>query len=157
MASCPLALRFLALTAVRASEAAGARWDEIDGDTWTIPPGRMKAGRAHQVPLSPAALAVLQQARGLAIQSEFVFPGRGAGGVNPGALRNRWVRMRLRGVPHGLRTSFRRWCQDAGHDREVAEACLAHRTGNRVEQAYARSTMLERRRDLMVAWAKYMC
>ena len=137
--------RFVALTATRSGEARGADWSEISGDTWTIPADRMKAGREHRVPLSPQALEVLGS-RG---------EGPVFGKVGDSTLMALFRRLDI-GTVHGLRSSFRSWCQDSAVDREVAEACLAHRVGNQAEQAYSRSDLLDRRREVMARWASYI-
>lgn len=157
-------LEFLILTAARSGEARGARWAEIDWDAraWVIPAERMKAGKPHRVPLSDAAMAILERTRGL--DHEWVFPSAVRakdGSARPQsdavfvALLKRMGRAGF--VPHGFRSSFRDWCSEFAHvDREVAEAALAHATGNAVEQAYLRSDFFARRRALMDAWAGFV-
>lgn len=168
------ALRFAILTAARSGEVRGARWSEIDVQTavWTVPGSRMKAGRTHRVPLSPAALAVLDVVRPLARgPGDLVFPGGRAGkplsdmslsevvrrmneGGEPGAPP-RWRDAEGRAaVPHGFRASFRMWAGETRPEgREVVEMALAHTIKDKTEAAYARTDMLERRRPLMDAWA----
>lgn len=154
-----LALRFLALTAARSGEVRGARWREVDPESvkWTIPASRMKARREHRVPLSSAALAVLERADGLR--------GRGRGLLFPGvqgkmigvSVFGRLLRdLKIDCSPHGFRSSFRSWCSDEGIDRELAEQALAHAVGSQVEQCYARSDVLERRREVMEAWGAFL-
>ena len=146
-----LALRFVALTACRVSEVARAKWSEIDGGVWTIPASRMKTKKEHRVPLSSAALRVLAEAKS---DSPFVFPGRGG---KPIARQS--IGRALNGTkatPHGFRSSFRDWCSETGVPREVAERALAHVVGNRVEAAYNRTDLLERRREVMEAWGRYL-
>lgn len=153
-----LALEFLVLTAARSGEVRGARWDEINVEaaTWTIPAERTKPGREHRVPLSGRALAVLRIAEEFGDGSGLVFPSA-AGGVISSATLAKVVRdLRIDCVPHGFRTSFRVWCGDTGVDREVAEAALAHLVRNKVEAAYARGTLFERRRKVMEAWSQYL-
>lgn len=152
-----LALRFIALTAVRLGEAVGADWAEIDMETatWTIPASRMKAGETHTVPLSDAALAVLDEARMASGGTGLVFKGRG-GPLSRDGLWRTWKRLGCAGTVHGLRSAFRDWCGDTGKPRELAEASLAHAVGDAVERAYARSTMLERRRVVMDEWGSYL-
>ena len=152
-----LALELLVLTACRSAEVRGARWEEIDLEaaTWTIPGGRMKTGKTHRVPLSARALEVLAAARALAPRSPLVFPGSRAGRPLSGKTLSVLARP-LGCVPHGFRTSFRNWCGETGVPREVAERCLAHVVRNQVERAYARSDLLERRREVMEAWSDYL-
>ena len=127
--------RFTILTATRSGEARDATWDEIDMEagTWTVPASRMKAKRDHKVPLSAAALAVLEQARELTDDSGLVFPSPKKRGA---PLSNRALMILLEGVGladratvHGFRSSFRDWCADSGKPRELAEAALAYTVG----------------------------
>ena len=155
------ALAFIMLTAARLTEATGAAWTEFDLDaaTWTVPADRMKAGRPHRVPLSDAALAVLERARALDDGSGLVFPSPLRAG-HPLSDMSLTKLLRDRGLAdratvHGFRSAFRDWCADAGTPREVAEAALAHAVGG-VEGAYFRSDLLERRRALMDAWAAFL-
>jgi integrase len=153
-----LAAEFAIVTAVRSGEVRGAVWDEIDLDTglWTIPGERMKAGRQHTVPLSDRAIDVLAGARGCSSGSGLVFPSKSGGEIPSWALAKLISSLGIEGTLHGMRSSFRDWCGETGAVREVAEACLAHRVGSAAEQAYARSDLLQRRRELMDAWAAYI-
>ena len=168
------ALRFVILTAARTGEARGMRWREVDLDAkvWAVPGNRMKAGKLHRVPLSPAALAVLGEVRPLMKgPTDLVFPGgrtnvplsdmalsevvrRMNEGGEEGVLP-RWRDAEGRAVvPHGFRSSFRDWAGETRNDgHDVVEAALAHTIKNKAEAAYARSDLLERRRPLMDAWA----
>ncbi len=159
--SAKLAFRFTVLTAARSGEVRGATWNEIDIDaaTWTIPANRMKAGAEHRVPLSDAALAVLEQARQLRDRAGLLFPspsraGRPLSDMTLGKLL-RTVGLASMTTVHGLRSSFRDWCADTGKPRDIAEAALAHTVGG-VEGAYFRSDLYERRRRLMDQWAAYL-
>jgi integrase len=154
------ALAFTILTAARKGETFGATWDEFDMEsrTWTIPAARMKAGREHRIPLSDAALAVLAEMRSRSLPRHrgLVFPGQ------KGRLSNttfyRVINERLGvtdAVGHGFRSSFRDWAADNNHPADIAEAALAHVTGSKVERAYQRSDLLERRRTLMQLWASF--
>ena len=155
------ALRFIILTAVRSGEARGARWDEISGNVWTIPADRMKAGKEHRVPLAKEALDVLDRVRGLDAELVFPSPSRSKVGeakqMSDPVFKALMKRMKYEGITtHGFRSTFRDWCSESAHaDREVSEAVLAHSFGNKVERAYARSDLFERRRTLMEAWARY--
>jgi integrase len=153
------ALEFCILTAARIGEVLGLRWQEIDlaSAVWECPAERMKAGRPHRVPLSPAAVAVLaRMTRGEA--EALVFPG-----AKPGKPLSNMVmvalfkRMKREGITtHGFRSTFRDWAGEATHyPREICEAALAHAVGNAVEQAYRRGDALEKRRSMMAAWAMY--
>ncbi|MCJ2091474.1 integrase arm-type DNA-binding domain-containing protein [Methylobacterium sp. J-072] len=154
-----LAFEFLILTAARTGEVLGARWTEIDeaGALWIVPAARMKAGREHRVPLSGRACDVLARARALGGSTALVFPGRR--GDRP--LSNMVFLMALRRMgssitAHGFRSSFRDWAAEATSlPREVAEMALAHTIENRVEAAYRRGDLLEKRRDLMEEWARF--
>jgi len=154
-----LAIEFTVLTAARSGEVLGALWTEVDLDekVWTIPAARMKAGRLHRVPLSPAAVAILRKVKKIA-NGDHVFPGR-----KPGRpLSNMSMEMILRRMKvtdatmHGFRSSFRDWVgNETEFQRELAEAALAHVVGDAVEQAYRRGDALEKRRNMMNAWARY--
>ena len=156
-----LAIRFVALTAVRSGEALGATWSEIDlkAATWIIPAERMKAATDHRVPLSQAALAVLTQARKLG-KGDLVFPASSTGALMDGArLREALTVTGLndRMTVHGLRSTFRDWAAECtGADHAVMELSLAHAVGSQVERAYARSDLFDRRRALMQSWADYL-
>ena len=158
-----LCFRFLVLTAARSGEVRGATWSEIDLERkeWRIPAGRMKAGAEHRVPLSGAALAVLEQAKILRDDSDLVFPSfvkRGTPLSNMAMtkiLRDNGLAART--TAHGFRSSFRDWageCTNTAH--AVMELSLAHKVGSAVEQAYARSDLLAKRRALMEQWAQYV-
>jgi integrase len=154
------ALAFTILTGARSGEVFGATWDEIDLDAkrWTIPKERMKkTDTEHVVPLSDAAVDLLVQQRQRP-HHRYVFPG-----ARPGKpLCNRALAMttqRLGGcgfTVHGFRSSFRDWAADHGVDFDVAEACLAHKVGNKVTRAYLRTTMIARRRMVMGDWAAFL-
>ncbi|SOC10186.1 integrase [Rhodobacter sp. JA431] len=156
-------LEFLILTAARSGEARGARWAEIDLEArvWNVPAERMKRGIAHRVPLCEPALSVLKTVRGL--DADFVFPSvqrsksNEARPMSDMVFKGLFKRMGREGfTTHGFRSTFRDWASESAHaDREVAEAALAHATGNAVERAYARSDLFERRRALMDAWGRY--
>jgi integrase len=152
-----LAFEFLILCAARRGEVLGARWDEIDfdGALWTVPPGRMKAGKEHCVPLSPRCIEILQQQQRVR-NGDLIFPGRD-GALNESTFK---YIMRRFGVSqytaHGFRSAFRDWCGEAtSFPREVAEAALAHSVGDRSEQAYRRGSAVAKRRKLMEAWANF--
>lgn len=156
-----IAHRFLILTAGRVGEILGARWDEIDGELWTIPAVRMKMSRSHRVPLSPAAIECLEAVRGAGRDLIFPTPLKARGPekqMSSNAITAVRSRMGVAGVTtHGFRTSFRTWAADCARaPREVAEISLAHVTGTSVERAYMRSDLLDQRRDLLDAWARYL-
>ena len=154
-----LAFEFQVLTAARGGEVRLATWDDIDldGRVWTISASRMKSGRAHRVPLSPAALAVLEKAREIPGDTGLIFrsvTGRTLSATAPSLLLHD---NGIEAVPHGFRSSFRDWAaEETDHPREVIEAALAHTIRNKVEAAYARSDLFERRRRLMEDWAAYV-
>ena len=150
---------YMILTAARGGEARLMTWDELDvaSATWAIPASRMKTGRAHRVPLSTQALRILADAREHTGGAGLVFPS-----VRGKELSNATVNKLLRdndidAVSHGFRSSFRDWaaeCADASS--EVSELALAHVNSNRVEAAYRRTDLFERRRQLMRDWADYV-
>ena len=153
-----LSLEFVVLTAARSGEVRGALWEEIDEDAgvWRVPGGRTKSGRSHRVPLSRRALEVLDEARE-ALGGDPIFRAVRSRRrpLATGAWRALLRRLRIDATVHGFRSSFRDWCGETGVPREVAEACLAHAVRNQVEAAYARSDLLDRRREVMEAWAEY--
>ena len=153
-----LAMRMLALTATRSGEVRGMCWDEIEGDIWTIPGERTKVGREFRVPLSPEVLAVLGEARRYSdgAPDSLVFPSARGRQITPDALSKLCHELYLGMTPHGLRSSFRDWCAESAVSRELAESCLAHVVKNTVEAAYRRSDLLEQRRAVMDAWARYI-
>ncbi len=152
-----LAVRFTILTAARSGEVRGARWSEIDMDAavWTIPAERMKAKEEYRVPLSPAALAILEQVRGL--DGDLIFPGRRRGSaLSDMSLTAVLKRLNVPVTVHGFRSTFRDWASERTNvPREIAEMCLAHTVGNAVERAYARSDLFEKRRKLMDTWVRF--
>ncbi|WP_285675148.1 tyrosine-type recombinase/integrase, partial [Paralimibaculum aggregatum] len=127
-----LALRFCILTAARSGEVRGARWEEVDADraVWTVPAARMKGGREHRVPLAPAALAVLEAARGH--DAALVFPGRSADRpISDMTMTKALRQLGVGATVHGMRSTFRDWAwEQTGTPREIAELCLAHQVGN---------------------------
>ena len=154
-----LAFEFLVLTAARSGEVRGALWQEIDRDgaVWTVPGERMKAGREHRVPLSDRALEILDEARELSNVHGIVFPSPRGLVLHQTTLAGLARDLKIDAVPHGFRSSFRDWaaeCTDA--PREVCELALAHFNSDRVEAAYRRTDLFEKRRDLMHAWAGYI-
>ena len=158
-----LCFKFLVLTATRSGEARGALWTEIDLNAreWRIPGRRMKTNTEHRIPLSDAALEVLVQAKLLREGSDLIFPSSTKPGT-PLSDMTLTKLMRTTGLAekttvHGFRSSFRDWageCTNAAH--AVMELCLAHAVGSAVEQAYARSDLLAKRRRLMEQWAAYI-
>jgi integrase len=152
------ALEFLVHTAARSSEVLGATWDEIDGETWIIPGGRMKSGREHRVPLTPATLDLLKKLPREA-GNPFIFIGsRSGAGLHKMILPRVLDRMGQRGVitVHGFRSTFSNWCHEqTAHSAHTIEISLAHNVGTEVERAYRRTDMLAKRRQLMEAWSRY--
>jgi integrase len=152
-----LALRFAILTAARSGEVRGARWAEIDIDArcWTIPGERMKAGAEHRVPLSPAAIAILEEVRELG--GDLVFPAPRGGQLSDMTLTAVLRRLAVPVTAHGFRSCFRDWAEDrTAYGHEIKEAALAHAVKNRTEAAYRRSDLFERRRALMADWAAFV-
>ena len=154
-----LALEFLVLTACRSSEVRLARWKEVDVEskTWTVPASRMKAKRDHRVPLSARALQILNEARELSGGSGLVFPSAHGRALSDNTISKLLRDLGIEAVPHGFRSSFRDWaaeCSDA--PREVCELALAHVNSDRVEAAYRRTDLFERRRVLMEEWSGFV-
>ena len=158
-----LALRFAIFTAARSGEVRGAVWQEIDLDaaTWIIPAERMKAEREHRVPLSDPALAILSEmaaVRTSADPSALVFPGQSEGrplsDMSLTAVLRRMGRSDL--TAHGFRSTFKDWASETtSYPAEVSEMALAHTINSKVEAAYRRSDLFEKRRKLMTEWAVY--
>jgi len=159
-----LALQLLILTCVRSGEARGAVWPEINivDRVWTIPPERMKARNGHRVPLSGQVLTVLEQSRGK--HPNVVFPSDrvrvdGTEYLGENALTS-FLKKSMgesRFTPHGFRSTFRDWASEyADIPREISEKVLAHKVGDAVERAYARSDLLEKRREAMQLWADFL-
>jgi integrase len=152
------ALEFAVLTAARTGEVLGAKWTEIDfkAGTWTVPAERMKSGREHRVPLPDLAVALLQRMLKVR-ENDYVFPGD-----RRATLSNMALLMLLRRMgrgdltAHGFRSTFRDWAAECTNfPSEVVEMALAHAVGNKVEAAYRRGDLFEKRRKLMEAWAIY--
>jgi integrase len=148
------ALEFAVLTAARTNEVLGAKWDEIDGEVWTVPASRMKAGREHRVPLSKPAIAIIEKMRALR-ESEYVFPGSTRATLSNMALLMTLRRMgRTDLTAHGFRSTFRTWAAErTNFPHEVVEAALAHSVGDKVVAAYQRGDFFDKRQRLMEAWA----
>jgi integrase len=152
-------LEFLILTAARTGEIIGARWDEVDLEEkiWVVPGARMKAAREHRVPLSGPALAIITKMNEIR-ESDFVFPGgrkgRPLSNMAMLALLKRIGRDDL--TTHGFRSTFRDWAAErTNFPREVVEMALAHTIENKVEAAYRRGDLFQKRRQLMEAWARF--
>ena len=153
------AIEFLILTASRSGEVRKAQWNEVDLDTatWTVPAARMKTKREHRVPLCRRALEILAEAREMADESGLIFPSATGRPLSDNTLSKLVREQGIRAVVHGFRSSFRDWCAECSNaPREVCELALAHANRDRVEAAYMRSDLFERRRELMQAWAAYI-
>ncbi|MGP1676196.1 MAG: tyrosine-type recombinase/integrase [Burkholderiales bacterium] len=153
------ALEFLILTATRTGEAIGARRSEIDLDAamWTIPAERMKAEKEHRVPLSPRTVAIIRELE-KTHQGEFVFPGGKQGRpLSNWAMLQVLRRMESGDITiHGFRSTFRDWASErTSYPPQVCEMALAHSVGDQVEAAYRRGDLFEKRRRLMLDWAKH--
>lgn len=168
------ALEFLALTAARSQEVRGASWDEVDLEAglWCVPAARMKMDREHRVPLSPQALQLLRSLPRSA--APLVFPAPRGGEMSDMTLSATMKRMHAAAVmadrtgyvdriskrpavPHGLRSTFRDWvAEQTSYPGEMAELALAHKIGNSVEAAYRRGDMIEKRRQMMTDWTRFL-
>ncbi len=152
------ALEFAMLTAARSGEIRGATWAEIDLDKglWIVPAERMKMRKEHRVPLSLAALRILKTLPKID-GTDLVFPAPRGGKMSDMSLTAVMRRMGLKYVPHGLRSTFRDWAAEkTNYPRDMAEKALAHALTDAVEAAYRRGDMLEKRRDMMEAWSKFL-
>ncbi|MEB3881576.1 tyrosine-type recombinase/integrase [Pseudomonas guariconensis] len=153
------ACELLIHTACRSSEICEARWSEFDlaSRVWTLDATRMKGGKPHRVPLTDAALQVLEQQRGQ--HPSHVFPNARRSGALPGNALRRVMATLQAGdyVPHGFRSTFRTWAAETtDFPRDVCEMALAHSLGDKVEAAYHRGDLLEKRRQLMQAWSAFI-
>jgi integrase len=152
------ALELAVLTATRASEVVGARWNEVDFDqrTWTISAARMKAGKEHKIPLSACAAELLRDLH--AVRSgDFVFPGRSGKGISTAAMLKTLAAMgRSDLTVHGFRSTFRDWAAErTAFPNEVVEMALAHAIKGAVEAAYRRGDLFEKRARVMTAWSEF--
>ena len=153
-----LALEFIILTATRTSETLNAQWDEVNLDEgiWTIPKTRMKAKREHRVPLSLAAMEVLNKVPRID-GNPFIFPGRNDKPLSNMAAAMLLRRMSHEETTHGFRSSFRDWVSEATNfNPELSEMALAHTIGDETEAAYRRGDLMKKRQKLMQAWADYL-
>lgn len=151
------ALEFAILTAARSGEVRGATWAELDLSTavWKVPAERMKSGKEHRVPLSHAALMLLKGLPRMAGE-EWVFPSARGGQLSDMTLTAVLRRMQVDAVPHGFRSTFRDWCSErTDYPNEVAEMALAHAIGDKVEAAYRRGDLFDKRRRMMDDWALF--
>ncbi len=152
------ALEFAILTAARAGEVIGARWSEINlaERLWIIPAERMKADREHRVPLSEAAMAIVERMAEIR-SGDLVFLGVRGGTIGALGLRRALAATGTQVTVHGFRSAFRTWAAErTNFPREVAEMALAHAVGDAVERAYQRSDMFAKRRQIMDAWARFV-
>jgi integrase len=152
-------LEFAILNACRSGEARGAAWAEIDmqSGTWSIPAARMKANRPHRIPLSAAALTLLEGMPRFE-GTDLIFPGRDtAKTLSDMSLTLVMRRMKLTAVPHGFRSTFTDWTAErTAYPAEVREMALAHAIGNDTEAAYRRGDLFDKRRQLMGEWAAFL-
>ena len=159
-ASTKLAFEFLVLTAGRSGEVRLAKWGEIDrkAKTWTIPAERMKAKVEHVVPLSNAAVDVLEAVAGELGEGgdgELIFPSPRGKELSDATMSKLLRENGVAAVPHGFRSSFADWAAETGVRREVKEAALAHTVRNAVEASYTRTNYVAERRAVMESWAKH--
>ena len=155
-----LSFEFLILTAARTNEVLGMKWSEIERDVWIIPSERTKTDRQHRVPLGSRCQEILREARSLAGNSAFVFPGRSI----EKHLSNMVFLMTLRRMnnfseitAHGFRSSFRDWAAErTSFPRDICEVALGHAIESKAEAAYRRSDQLDKRRELMAMWEQFV-
>jgi integrase len=154
-----LALELTILTAARTGEVLGARWDEVnpDGCLWIVPAERMKAGREHRVPLSDAAMKIIEKMAAIRL-SDYIFPGQRTSRPLSQMAMLMLLRRMGRGdlTAHGFRSTFSDWCaEQTNFPSEVREMALAHTVGDKVEAAYRRGDLFGKRRELAEAWARF--
>jgi len=151
------ALEFLILTAARSGEVRGVTWSEIDlkAAVWTVPGDRMKAGKEHRVPLSAPSLALLKALPRID-GTDLVFPSTKNTPLSDMTLTKAMRDMDAAGVPHGFRSTFKTWAsEETAYQNEVSEMALAHTIGDKVEAAYRRGELFDKRRSLMADWARF--
>ena len=151
-----LALRFLILTAARTSEVRLARYDEIDGDVWTLPSNRTKTGQIHRVPLTAAAVEILETCEPWS-QNGLVFPSKRGKAMSDMAMSTFMRREGFEARPHGFRATFRTWVEEQTNTPyEVKETALGHKVDSKTVAAYQRSDRLEKRRKLLQDWSDFL-
>ncbi|MTI03692.1 site-specific integrase [Roseibium sp. RKSG952] len=155
-----LALRLVILTVQRADSVCGARFDEIEGDVWTVPAERMKSNESQaedfRVPLSAEAMLVVEECRKRR-KNGFLFPGHRSKPIHGNSLLKALNELEEPGRPHGFRSSFKDWQRETHPGLEsISETCLAHKVGNKTERSYQRSDLLEPRRSLKAKWAEFI-
>ena len=152
------ALEFLILTAARSGEVRGITWQEVslEDALWIVPAERMKMKREHRVPLSDRAVSILKSQPRLD-ENPLVFPAPRGSQMSDATMSAVLKRMGIDATVHGFRSSFRDWCGDyTNYPRDLAEQCLAHGADDPVEAAYRRGDALERRREIMNEWSKFV-
>jgi integrase len=159
-------LEFLILTAARSGEVRAMTWSEVDLDAavWSVAAERMKSKTAHRVPLSDRAVEILQSQKGKAEHPTLVFPSI-MGKVLSDMILTKFLRDHnvessepgRTATAHGFRSSFRDWASEHGYARDQAERALSHAVSNQAEAAYHRTDLLEKRRNMMEAWANHAC
>lgn len=151
-----LAMRFLILTVARSGEVRHARLDEIEGDIWTIPASRTKQGSEHRVPLSPEALEVLKIAKRSSVNGLVFSSQRGRPLADP--MMSKFMKDNgYDARPHGFRATFRSWAEEQSEaEWEVKELSLGHTVGNKVERAYQRSDLIQKRSALLNHWSSFV-
>lgn len=156
--STKLGIEFLILTATRSGEVRNACWAEVEGSLWTIPAERMKAGVAHRIPLPSRCMEILDLAKEVSQGSGFIFEGTKPNmPLSENTFNKLMKELEFDVHAHGFRTSFRTWTQEkTNYPREIAETALAHALKDKAEAAYARSDLLEKRTEMMEAWAKFL-
>ena len=152
------ALEFLILTAARSGEVRGITWQEVslEDALWVVPAERMKMKKEHRVPLSDRALSILKSQPRID-ENPLVFPALRGSQMSDATMSAVLKRMGIDATVHGFRSSFRDWCGDyTNYPRDLAEQCLAHGADDPVEAAYRRGDALERRREIMNEWSKFV-
>ncbi len=144
------------LTVARAGEVRFAIRDEIDGDIWTIPAERTKQGKQHRVPLVPEALLIVETATREHTE-DLIFPVKSGKPMSDAAMGKFMKDNSFEARPHGLRSTFRSWAEEqTAADWETKEMCLGHTVGGKVERAYQRSDLLDKRRALLENWVEFL-
>ena len=154
-----LALRLIVLSGLRSQEGRAPEWSEFDiaAKTWTVPGARMKDGEPHVVPLTAPMLEILKTMKGA--DRKLVFPSDRGKPLSVNAFGALYKRMGIETgefTTHGFRSTFKDWASEKGHDDDLSEMALSHKVGSAVRRAYARSDLLERRREIMAEWSAFV-
>lgn len=151
-----LAIRFLMLTVARSGEVRFAAFDEIEDGTWHLSENRTKTGKSFRIPLGTEAQKIIRDTKANSEQ-QYLFTSHKGGPLSPNAMTTFMKRCEMSARPHGFRATFRTWAEnETDADWETKEISLGHSVGSRVERAYQRSDLIEKRRRLLEQWQEFL-